>query len=271
MRQFKYIALLIGLTLCVGCSSSIHDAARQGDVQQIRALVQSKPARLESRDRGVTPLHTAVLYHQVEATAVLLELGADADATFDDGRYTALSAARERRARCDGPWLADEIDKLNYSGMQSDTIYSRQMFLEDLYGPQAKPQWDQVIALLEKAQLSVIGPDGKRYRVITRLAPMPSSAPWAKPSPAITIAAGPKGPMYTARQGEKVIVRNATIDQLQASHPDLYNQVKNRFASDREYMAEHSSARDFTLSPQPVPSAADGPAMDRFYDASERK
>ncbi len=88
---------LIALMLCCGCSAgtTIHDAASQGDVARIRQLVAEHPSSIQQRDRrGYMPLHSAVFKHQVEATAVLLELGAEIDSVEIETRMTPLELAR---------------------------------------------------------------------------------------------------------------------------------------------------------------------------------
>jgi hypothetical protein len=259
------LALLIGLVLSTGCASRIHKAAANGDADEVRRLVREKPSRLDDPHDGMTPLHRAVSRHRVQATAALIELGADVDAVETHDGMTALDLAKEGFNCCDPTWYAEKLRQLEKTKLSSERKMMYRWMLEDLYGPQAKPEWEAIVALLKTAQLTVIGPDGKRYPVITRLAPVIGSAPWSK-AQRVTISAGPTGPMYTVRSGDKVIVRNATIETLQAHHPQFYEQFKHRVAADREVMAEHSAARDFTLTPQP----GDFDALKRRGDTQDR-
>jgi len=48
----------------------------------------------------------------------------------------------------------------------------------------------------------------------------------------ITVKAGPNGPLYSARtKSGEVIARDLTAEELQASHPDLYQFVKTSIAT----------------------------------------
>ncbi len=124
--------------------------------------------------------------------------------------------------------------------------------LLEMYGPESKPKWAAIIALLENAQWTILGPDGKRYPVITRLSGTYGSPPLIKMQTTI-IVAGPKGPMYTVRNVDNVVVRNATIEELRANHPELYQQFRYRYAADVEYIAEHSADLDSRLNSRPIP------------------
>jgi len=58
----------------------IHEAARQGDVEAVRRLLEARPELLHARDlNGWTPLHWAADRGRAELTALLLERGADPD------------------------------------------------------------------------------------------------------------------------------------------------------------------------------------------------
>ena len=67
----------------------IHDAARKGDANKIKSLLQSDPKLVSDKDKnGDTPLHIAALHGQVNAVQVLLDAGADVNARNNDGAFT---------------------------------------------------------------------------------------------------------------------------------------------------------------------------------------
>jgi ankyrin repeat protein len=66
----------------------IHDAARKGDVNKIKALIQQDPKAVNEKDnRGDTPLHTACLHGQVAAAQALIDAGAEVNAKNGYGAY----------------------------------------------------------------------------------------------------------------------------------------------------------------------------------------
>ena len=65
----------------MGLKMSLHQAAGEGYVVEMRRLVANKEATVHDRDeRGTTPLHWAAGNGRVEAVNVLVELGADKEA-----------------------------------------------------------------------------------------------------------------------------------------------------------------------------------------------
>src|SRR5690348_8579695 len=76
---------VLGLT---GCSrvGLLHDAAANGDLEQIKALLQQNPDLVSVRDKfGRTPLFVAVEFDHNAAAALLLANKADVDATNRNG------------------------------------------------------------------------------------------------------------------------------------------------------------------------------------------
>ncbi len=74
----------------------IHEAARVGDVEQIKFLFKSSPDLVNATDeKGMTPLHIAAGKKQTNAAHVLLALGAKVDARADSG-LTPLHIAVRR-------------------------------------------------------------------------------------------------------------------------------------------------------------------------------
>ena len=65
--------------------SALHQAAREGDVEAVRALL-GKGQDVDSRtEDGATPLHEAAIGGHVEVVELLLTSGAEANATKDSG------------------------------------------------------------------------------------------------------------------------------------------------------------------------------------------
>jgi ankyrin repeat protein len=90
--------LILCLWLALGTSvwaksGDIHKAVANGDLNKVVALLNGHPELVESRNSlGLTPLHVAVMHHQVEAAALLLANGADVNAR-DPHQQTPLLLA----------------------------------------------------------------------------------------------------------------------------------------------------------------------------------
>ena len=84
--------LVLGLLLggsTVALCGPIHDAARKGDANKIKALLQADPKLVADRDKnGDTPLHVACLHGQQAAAQVLIDAGADVNAKNNYGAFT---------------------------------------------------------------------------------------------------------------------------------------------------------------------------------------
>ena len=79
--------LLYGSTMAV--CGPIHDAARKGDANKIKALLQADPKLVADRDKnGDTPLHVACLHGQLAAAQALIDAGADVNAKNNYGAFT---------------------------------------------------------------------------------------------------------------------------------------------------------------------------------------
>jgi ankyrin repeat protein len=72
----------------------LHEAAEEGDLTTLRALLQAHPERVNDRSElGDTPLHCAAYQKQDKAVKLLLDAGADLDARGDHGRTPLHCAA----------------------------------------------------------------------------------------------------------------------------------------------------------------------------------
>lgn len=73
----------------------IHEAARIGDVEQIKFLFQNAPEILNSTDqKGLTALHVAAANHQLRVAETLLALRADVNARANNGQTPLHAAVR---------------------------------------------------------------------------------------------------------------------------------------------------------------------------------
>jgi ankyrin repeat protein len=82
------MALLLAGSTAALCGP-IHEAARKGDANKIKALLQADPKLVADRDKnGDTPLHVACLHGQLAAAQVLIDAGADVNAKNNYGTFT---------------------------------------------------------------------------------------------------------------------------------------------------------------------------------------
>jgi ankyrin repeat protein len=106
-------AFRIATVACVALALSnlafcgpIHDAARKGDANKVKALLQTDPKLISSKDgNGDTPLHVAALHGQVAAAQALVDAGADVNAK---NNY--------------GPFIPDDLGKVYSSSNHQDPV-----------------------------------------------------------------------------------------------------------------------------------------------------
>ena len=85
---FMILLFLLAGSIPAYCGP-IHDAARKGDANKIKALLQADPKLVADRDKnGDTPLHIACLHGQLAVAQVLVDAGADVNAKNNYGAFT---------------------------------------------------------------------------------------------------------------------------------------------------------------------------------------
>jgi ankyrin repeat protein len=93
----------------------IHEAARKGDLNKVKSLLQSDPKLVSDVDsKGDTPLHVAALHGEVAVAQALLDAGADVNVKNHYGAFTpgdmwgVLSSSNQ---------LADPVTLLSVQGV----------------------------------------------------------------------------------------------------------------------------------------------------------
>lgn len=95
MRAAPWVLLSVVAALAgMGCRPSIHDAIAQGELEQLRAMLDADPDLTGAPGHlNKTPLHYAVTYHQMAAIRLLAERGAELNAQDATGMTPLHSAA----------------------------------------------------------------------------------------------------------------------------------------------------------------------------------
>jgi len=107
MKNWRVLVLGLALALSLSVAAcelpglakggGIHKAAKTGDVEKIKSLLAEDPSLVNSKDKlyGYTPLHTAAIAGKVESAEVLLDNGADVNATDNKGNTPLHWANKE--------------------------------------------------------------------------------------------------------------------------------------------------------------------------------
>jgi ankyrin repeat protein len=91
------------LSLAAGCAHPGLSAAREGDLEALKAWILTKPAFDEKvAEHGGTVLHAAARAGQAEAAALLAAAGADPDAVDERGDTALCVVARQKEPRNGG-------------------------------------------------------------------------------------------------------------------------------------------------------------------------
>ncbi len=94
MRRVMFTVGVWLFAACMAAAGPIHDAAEQGDLEQVRSLLESDPQLLESQAvDGKTALHKAAYAGHTDLVRYLLEMGADPAARTNQNSTPAHGAA----------------------------------------------------------------------------------------------------------------------------------------------------------------------------------
>ena len=91
MYRIVFVLTALGLA-APAFAGPLHDAARNGDLEKARALIDDGAVIEAQSDRGETPLILAILAGQREVVELLIEKGAAIDGR-NAGGFTPLHAA----------------------------------------------------------------------------------------------------------------------------------------------------------------------------------
>jgi len=97
MNKLRLLVIVSSIIMLIPLSSSattIFEAAEQGDLAQVQALLQEDPQLLNAvDDGGYTPLHEAAYNGQIEILDYLIAKGANLNATSASGSTPLHGAA----------------------------------------------------------------------------------------------------------------------------------------------------------------------------------
>ena len=124
------IALFLFLvSSTVAFAGPLHEAARDGDLEQVRALIDAGADLDAQGDNGETPLNTAILKGHVLVATLLIDRGAGIQAR-NKGGFTPLHAAAYANAVEIAEQLlsrgADVNDQMNKAGVTPLSVASEE-------------------------------------------------------------------------------------------------------------------------------------------------
>lgn len=94
IRLFVAFACIACATsIALGAGTPLHNAAKDGDLQEIKSLVKQGSDLKAKDDNGQTPLHVAIRSGKFDVAKYLCEKGSDIEAADDTGRTPLIRAA----------------------------------------------------------------------------------------------------------------------------------------------------------------------------------
>lgn len=98
MRKSLILTVMVFCAAWWTLAGEIHDAAQQGDLEQVKKLLESDPASIEAPlQDGKKPLHKAAYEGHVDVVRFLLEKGANVDSRSNSGSSPLHGAAFHNR------------------------------------------------------------------------------------------------------------------------------------------------------------------------------
>lgn len=125
MKLWKIITIA-AIALCIFSvslyASEIHEAAKNGNLEKVKALLEDNPELLNEKDsQGFTPLHSAVTNGRIHIIRFLIEKGADIEIKNNNGLsplFTALDRGRDPAAHL----LIEKGADVNVKGFRNRTL-----------------------------------------------------------------------------------------------------------------------------------------------------
>jgi len=106
IKAIKLGCVILAAVLALGpglWTDEIHDAAKQGNLDKVRSLVDKDPALVEAKDKGgQTPLHWAAFSGNLDLVRFLLDKGAAVDAKNGRGLTPLAFAVAQSRIKAGG-------------------------------------------------------------------------------------------------------------------------------------------------------------------------
>ena len=129
MVRIAIALFLILVSSTVAFAEPLHKATREGDLEQVRALIDAGADLDAQGDNGETPLNTAILEGHVLVAILLIDRGADIQAR-NKGGFTPLHAAAYANAIEIAEKLlsrgADVKDQMNKAGVTPLSVASEE-------------------------------------------------------------------------------------------------------------------------------------------------
>lgn len=101
MKFIKIITVTVSFIIVFKLTlpaQDIHQASQKGDIEQVRVLLKKNPGLINMKNRyGMTPLHTASYYGNLEMIRFFLSRGVDIKSTTTIGKTALFYAYIKRR------------------------------------------------------------------------------------------------------------------------------------------------------------------------------
>lgn len=142
VKSFRLTTTATQRNLALFVSGKVHEAALQGDVATVQALIMENPSLVKERDiEGMTPLHIASRNGMLDMARMLLDMGADPN-TKNDKLRTSLQLAMLYSDGKYGPEFKEIVKLMIMTGKADIMMQQRNDRMSALdYAKKAK--WDK--------------------------------------------------------------------------------------------------------------------------------